>query len=76
MIACYLTFLAPDELDALLRRLDPRNWLGRRQERRPSIPGRVDGPSRPQGLHQLRWEWQEATGEDVATPARDARRDS
>ena len=31
MIASYLTFLAPDELDALLRRLDPRNWLDRRQ---------------------------------------------
>ncbi len=28
MIATYLTFLAPDELDALLRFLDPRAWLG------------------------------------------------
>ena len=29
MTACYLTFLAPDELDALLRRLDPRSWSTR-----------------------------------------------
>ncbi len=29
MIATYLTFLAPDELDALLRRLDPRAALAR-----------------------------------------------
>ena len=29
MIATYLTFLAPDELDALLRFLDPRPWLAR-----------------------------------------------
>ena len=78
MIATYLTFLAPDELDALLRRLDPRNWLDRRQSRRPAIPGRVDGPSRPQGLHQLRWEWQEGPARIVRTslesgPARPVR---
>ena len=30
MTACYLTFLTPDELDALLRRVDPRNWFARR----------------------------------------------
>jgi hypothetical protein len=29
MTAAYLTFLAPDELDALLRFLDPRAWLAR-----------------------------------------------
>ena len=29
MTATYLTFLAPDELDALLRFLDPRTWLAR-----------------------------------------------
>jgi len=29
MIATYLTFLAPDELDAILRVLDPRLWLAR-----------------------------------------------
>jgi Vitamin K-dependent gamma-carboxylase len=29
MTAAYLTFLAPDELDALLRFLDPRVWLAR-----------------------------------------------
>ena len=44
--------------------------------RRSSLQGRVDGPSGPQGLHQLRWEWQEAIGEGGATPARDAGRDS
>ena len=70
MTASYLTFLAPDELDALLRRLDPRNWLGRSRARRPTIPGRVDGASGPQGLHQLRWEWQEETGEEVASMKR------
>ena len=30
MTACYLTFLTPDELDGLLRRVDPRNWFARR----------------------------------------------
>ena len=29
MSAAYLTFLAPDELDALLRVVDPRAWLAR-----------------------------------------------
>jgi Vitamin K-dependent gamma-carboxylase len=29
MTAVYLTFLAPDELDALLRFLDPRTWMAR-----------------------------------------------
>jgi hypothetical protein len=50
MTACYLTFLAPDELDTLLRSLDPRRLLGnsRRHQQKPVIPGRVDGPS---GLH-------------------------
>lgn len=47
MTACYLTFLAPDELDALLRRLNPGNWFGllRRAPRTGTIPGRIDGPS-------------------------------
>jgi HTTM domain len=29
MIAAYITFLAPDELDAVIRCLDPRAWLAR-----------------------------------------------
>jgi hypothetical protein len=29
MIATYIAFLAPDELDALIRWLDPRAWLSR-----------------------------------------------
>jgi hypothetical protein len=49
MTACYLTFLTPEELDALLRPLDPRNWF--RRKRRPAIPGRVDGPSGLRGPH-------------------------
>jgi hypothetical protein len=47
MTACYLTFLAPDELDGLLRRINPRNWFGRprRESGTRSILGRVDEPS-------------------------------
>ena len=37
LIATYMTFLAPDELDALLRFLDPRRWLARLGLR---LPGR------------------------------------
>lgn len=48
MAACYLTFLAPDELDAVIRRLDPRTWFGRRgtvpAEMAAKVPGRVDSP--------------------------------
>lgn len=53
MTACYLTFLAPDELAALLRALDPRTWLGRgRQYSNPAvIPGRVDLLSGLAGPH-------------------------
>jgi hypothetical protein len=55
MIACYMTFLTPEELDALLRALDPRSWLGRRRSRSqpPDIPGRVDGPSGLHGPHAV-----------------------
>jgi hypothetical protein len=60
MAACYLTFLAPDELDAVLRRLNPLAWWRARRtsdvdEPAPSaatIPGRVDGPS---GLPSPHW---------------------
>jgi Vitamin K-dependent gamma-carboxylase len=37
MVATYLTFLAPDELDGLLRFVDPRTWLARLGVRRPSL---------------------------------------
>jgi len=53
MIASYLTFLTPDELDTLLRTLDPRSWFGRRRRSSPVIPGRVDGPSQSSGPHSL-----------------------
>lgn len=46
MVACYLTFLSPDEVDSLLSRLNPRTWLARfrRTERSLSIPWRYDSP--------------------------------
>jgi hypothetical protein len=53
MIASYLTFLNPDELDTLFRTLDPRSWLSRKRQRPPVIPGRVDGPSQLQGPHEV-----------------------
>jgi len=46
--ACYLTFLCPQELDALLYRLNPRNWWTRARlpvERAAvSLSVRIDGP--------------------------------
>jgi hypothetical protein len=54
MTACYLTFLGPDELDALLRALNPQTWWARlrstSERRSPPIPAgrRADGPE--QGL--------------------------
>jgi hypothetical protein len=44
MTACYLTFLAPDELDALLHALDIRRWLGSgsRATRRVALSGVLD----------------------------------
>jgi hypothetical protein len=45
MVLSYLTFLTPDELGAVGRRLDPRNWFSRQRAAAPMvIPGRVDGP--------------------------------
>ncbi len=38
LVATYVTFLAPDELDALLRFLDPRRWLARLGLRLPVAP--------------------------------------
>jgi hypothetical protein len=51
MTACYLAFLTPEELDALLRPFNPRNWFARR--RRGVVNGRVDGPSALRGPHAL-----------------------
>jgi hypothetical protein len=52
MCASYLTFLAPDELDALLRPLDPRRWL-RRSAARAEVAGyRVDVPAAAAGPHR------------------------
>lgn len=55
MTACYLVFLAPDELDTLLRTLDPRRWFRRRtpQHRAAALPtgSRLDSPSGPAGPH-------------------------
>ncbi|HEU5115214.1 MAG TPA: HTTM domain-containing protein [Isosphaeraceae bacterium] len=46
MIASYLLFVSPQELQALLRALDPRRLRADRGRRRVSeVPGRVDGPS-------------------------------
>jgi len=55
LIATYLVFLAPDELNALIGFLDPRGWLARLGIRTPSLAfwGGLDGPSGLQGLHQL-----------------------
>jgi Vitamin K-dependent gamma-carboxylase len=55
MTATYLTFLAPDEINALIRCFDPRAWLARLGVRTPSPAfwGRLDRPPGLQGLHQL-----------------------
>jgi hypothetical protein len=55
LIGAYMTFLAPDELDALLRFLDPRRWLARGGLRLPVGPfWNTAGRSTPfAGVHQL-----------------------
>jgi hypothetical protein len=40
MTACYLTFLTVDELDTMLRALDPRAWLAARRRSGLVLPGR------------------------------------
>ncbi|SIO62015.1 Vitamin K-dependent gamma-carboxylase [Singulisphaera sp. GP187] len=56
MTACYLVFLAPDELDSFLRFMNPRSWL-RHKGHSPlplaTVPGRVDLASGLAGRHQL-----------------------
>jgi hypothetical protein len=51
--ACYLTFLTPGELDAALRAVDLKRWLGRKPLAR-SVPApslRADGPEGLRGAH-------------------------
>jgi Vitamin K-dependent gamma-carboxylase len=47
MMAVYLTFLAPDELDSLIGALDPRAWLARMGVRMPSLLGWRSARSNP-----------------------------
>jgi len=49
MCATYLTFLDADELEALLRVLDPRAWLARLGLRRPALDF-LRGPDHPLGI--------------------------
>ena len=54
MTACYLTFMTPEELNAVGRALDPRRWFARagRSSEIPRFQGRVDPPHRPLGPHE------------------------
>lgn len=52
MTALYLLFLAPDELDHLLRFLDPRAWLARKRGQWAAIPSSFR-PA-PAGLPKIR----------------------
>jgi hypothetical protein len=65
MIAAYLVFLAPDEINAVIRFLDPRAWLAQLGVRTPSVAywGRLDRPSGLQGLHQLELPFELAEGQ-------------
>ncbi len=53
MTACYLLFLSPEELDGLLRAVDPRRWFRQAPRRvRDEATGRIDPPGRsPRGPH-------------------------
>jgi hypothetical protein len=53
MVALYLIFLAPDELFALGRFLDPRTWFKRGPSRAYTATSRPDPASRLRGWHQL-----------------------
>ncbi len=62
MAATYLVFLAPDEINALIRFLDPHVWLARLGLRIPRLTflGGLDRPSGLQGLHQLEFPFEMA----------------
>ena len=52
MTACYLTFLGPEEVQSMLRCINPLNWFGSNAKTEPvEIPGRVDRPSSTPGPH-------------------------
>lgn len=53
MTALYLVFLAPDELDGLLRFLDPRAWFGRRRSGWETISSRLAPAGALAPWHQL-----------------------
>jgi Vitamin K-dependent gamma-carboxylase len=71
MIATYLTFLAPDELDAFLRSLDPRAWLARLGLRWPSLAlWHADSGGRGlagAGYNQLEFPFEQADGQAGST---------
>jgi hypothetical protein len=51
MTACYLTFLDPDELDAVLRAVNPLRWLRRTPAATTAVPGRLDPAHALRGPH-------------------------
>jgi hypothetical protein len=51
MTACYLTFLTPDEFDALARTLNPFRGMRPGRPTSSPLPGRADAPERPRGPH-------------------------
>jgi hypothetical protein len=56
MMATYLTFLAPDEVDSVIRAFDPRGWLARLGLQLPSMASwRGESTRRPSlsAYHQL-----------------------
>ncbi len=55
IMAAYLTFMAPDEIDAFIRALDPRGWLARLGVRLPSFASWHGDRTTPalSGFHQL-----------------------
>jgi hypothetical protein len=67
MMATYLTFLAPDELDALIRFLDPRAWLARLGVRWPSAAFWKSGSGgralAGAGYHQLEFPFEGVDGQ-------------
>ncbi len=67
MTATYLTFLAPDELDAFIRFLDPRAWLARLGLRVPGIEfwQSVGRPVSLPGLEQLEFPFDVADARSV-----------
>ncbi len=52
-MACYLTFLSPEEFDSLRRILNPWNWFRARETRPPSsVPDRRDAAESLRGPHR------------------------